>query len=325
MKIKYWRLIIWNRGLVILLLSSFVWSCKPDEQIIIDDDPCFFPDIDFGINGPIADYAAIQYLKPCFNPSNENEIVYIEEQPTSGISRLCVLNIVDLTISYIQDNVSGSPKWSKTDWIIFNKDEDIWKIKPDGDSLTLLFSNGTNYSPEVNPRGDKIIFKYQLDNYIAIKISDLNGNVIDSLEDQALYCPSWSPDGTKISMRRAGEPSSFGYYDTTLTTFSPIITNTSGSPFDMISDTRWFPDSEHIFWFGSGFYSITNITTMETEMFRDYCPKNSLLYPNFSSALDIIIWEKNTIKLLENNSGYIISTSIVMTDLDGANEVVLLE
>ncbi|MBK9454577.1 MAG: PD40 domain-containing protein [Bacteroidetes bacterium] len=210
-----------------LLLCFFLWSCKPDEQIIIDDDPCFLPDIEYGINGPLVDYEAIQYLKPCFNPSNEDEIVYIEEQPTSGISHLCVLNIVDLTNTYIQDNVSGSPKWSKTGWIIFNKADDIWKIKPDGDSLTLLFSNGTNYSPEINPRGDKIIFKYQLDNYIAIKISDLNGNVIDSLEDQALFCPSWSPDGKKISMRRAGEPSSFGYYDTTLSLFTPIITNNS--------------------------------------------------------------------------------------------------
>ncbi|MFI5173013.1 MAG: hypothetical protein ACHQFW_11515, partial [Chitinophagales bacterium] len=63
-----------------IVLGLLLNSCKPDP-IIIDDDPCYFPAIDFGPWGPTTMFDDVLYLKPCFNPNNNSEFIYVEDLP----------------------------------------------------------------------------------------------------------------------------------------------------------------------------------------------------------------------------------------------------
>jgi len=314
----------------LFIICGVFYSCnnhvatEPDCFDLVVD-LCDLPDID---NGPwestVLEYDSLVYHSPCFNPNDNSEFIFIEENKFFQSSNLCKFDLTSGIKTLLADGASGSPQWSIKDWIIFNRGAEIWKIKSDGDSISALFDAAEYYDPEISPVGDKFIFR-RVDDYYTTLISTMDGAIIASLSDLYFGEASWSPDGEKIACKQVFGTGTFGYYNTSLTLFTPIIDNDSGTPYDFVTDTEWFPDSKNIFWFGSGKYSITNIETGETTSFSEYCDQNFNMYPSFSADGSKIIWEKTKKSLLDDCEGYHISTSIVITDIDGSNEETILE
>lgn len=325
--------------LVYLLMSILVFSCiysctyhdtnEPIDCIYEVTDSCDLPDISIGPFGTtMYEYDSVMYYAPCFNPNNSNEFVYIEERPYVFKSDLYTYNMLTGEKKYLSEGADYFPKWSKNNWIIFNRGSQLWKIKSTGDSLMLLLSNGEYYDAEVSPSGEKIICRGYGDYYKTI-VCDINGNILDTLIDEYFGEGSWSFDGNKISTRRLVggfyQGSSFGFYDSLLTTFVDVVLNSSSDPEDFILDTEWFPNSQNILWYGSGRYSVTNTLTGETTLFSEYCESNYNFFPTFSTDGSKMLWEKNERDVLNTCDGYYVKTSIVLTDENGENEQIILK
>lgn len=118
-----------------------------------------------------------------FNPNNDNEILYVESNQNFGNRRLIIYNLVteQKTVIY-EGSIIDAPAWSKTGWILLNlMDFQIWKVKPDGDSLTQVTSNSSWFHPEVNLTGDKfLVYRGYVSPTVSV-VMDLDGNGIDTI------------------------------------------------------------------------------------------------------------------------------------------------
>ncbi|MDR0801585.1 hypothetical protein [Fluviicola sp.] len=120
----------------------------------------------------------VQYARPFFNPNNGDEFVYVR----SGTGTYTEL--VKRKISTGQETIlcnslmiPSQPQWSKQGWILFSAiNNAIWKVREDGSQLTQIIAGGaSNFTPVLNYDGDK---------FIGNKIFDLDGAIIDSIQDQ---------------------------------------------------------------------------------------------------------------------------------------------
>lgn len=306
-----------------IAITLFIFSCGVDPEIDILGD-CEELDMNDGYAVVID---SIMYFAPFFNPNNSNQFVFIEQNNIDYIKRMWIYDMTTFDKTYLCDQVSFNPRWTKKNWIVFNRGGEIWKIKATGDSLTLLFNGYGKYDLEVNPRGDRIIFRESND-YYTTYLADINGNLLDSIADQYFGEASWSPDGLKITSKLYTVPpyylgGSFGYYDTTLTLFTDVVTTTSEDPSDRILDTEWLQDSRRVLWLSGNDYKIIDTETMQTSNFIHNCDSYSKLWPCYSNDGSKIIWERNY-KESRNNGGEMFwQTQIVITDASGTNEIVV--
>src|ERR1700752_1826249 len=83
------------------------------------------------------------YNTPRFNPSNPNEIVYVQGITRTNKTYLVKRNLITGRETQIISDVWQRPDWSVKDWIVFNHaDNQVWKIKSNGDSLQQLTTQG---------------------------------------------------------------------------------------------------------------------------------------------------------------------------------------
>lgn len=99
---------------------------------------------------------------PCFNPNNSDEFIYFKfVLDANFISKQLVTYNLRTKQEFVvleDANLSGTVKWAKNNWIVFkNTGAVLYKIKPDGDSLTRLTFCLAHYEPEVSADGKVII------------------------------------------------------------------------------------------------------------------------------------------------------------------------
>jgi hypothetical protein len=87
-------------------------------------------------------------------------------------------------------------------WVVYNFDDNIYKIPTDGGSPVQLTSTGGDFYPHWGWANDKIVFeRFNGGNGQDIFVMDSDGSNVQPLvstrNDE--HCPSWSPDGTKVA------------------------------------------------------------------------------------------------------------------------------
>lgn len=313
----------------IIVILVFFNSCNHNLIDSDAEDPCILPAVsDNNGLGYSIEYNSVMYHTPSVNPNDSNQFIYIEARPYESVNDLVRYDISTGDKVVLANNVDNFPKWGKNNFIVFSKFGQLWKIKSNGDSLSLLYGQGANSNFAINPRGDKIIFKHTNDGFESIFICDLSGEILDSLSNTSFSLGAWSPDGLKVftnSPYYVDGAFTYGYYDSTLTNFVELLHIISSKPFDVVSYAEWFNDSENLLWFGSGVNNYLNIFSKTSFVFADYCQKNYNLYPTISANSNRIFWEKQQTRVLESGDGWYKWTSIVMTDLSGDNEITILQ
>jgi len=122
----------------------------------------------------------ILYKTPCFNPNNDYEICYINDLDNGPTKKeLWKYNFCNGKKTKISSNIYYSLDWSVKDWIIYtSSDQQIYKVKSNGDSLTLLTNgNGINAVGKWSPNGTKFWYK---DGGTTYFICEEDGFVINS-------------------------------------------------------------------------------------------------------------------------------------------------
>ncbi|HEX7413429.1 MAG TPA: hypothetical protein VF411_05230, partial [Bacteroidia bacterium] len=194
------------------------------------------------------------YNTPCFNPNNSNEIIYVQGIQSIHKSNLVKQNLSTGHKTYIISDIWQKPDWSVKDWIVFNHaDNQVWKIKTNGDSLQQLTSQG-GLEAIWDKTGNKIAYWTetgigQTNTYYTF-ITDISGNIMDTLFEPFLtHHGSWSYDNTKIASYCY--IIDVGYIDLSTKQMTKITSNSpdnGGQARDVIRDIDWMPDSQNVVW-----------------------------------------------------------------------------
>lgn len=112
---------------------------------------------------------------------------------TAGIF---IFDLRDSTSRYLISG--GNPDWSPDgEWIVFEGNALIWKIKVNGDSLTQLTFNGRTFFPDWSPDGKKIAYDCTT-NPPGTGLWIMNADGTDKKCLGLGRNPDWSPDGAKF-------------------------------------------------------------------------------------------------------------------------------
>ncbi len=263
------------------------------------------------------------YGRPCFNPNNPNEFVYTKTDSSkpNEINEIWTYNLETKENRHIADDALYYLKWGHNNWIVFNRiDNQVWKVKSNGDSLTQLTSEHWSLYPDWHPDGKKIIFQ-RVDESPRpnLMIMDDNGQVISELDSTLGWTAHWSPDGEKIIFGKDNR--TLGYVNTcNLSQIHPVrvipnIVN-SISPYSIF----WFPDSDKVAWAdGLGSLRITNIYTHETVLVKLGCDSRTYLTPSVSSDGKKIIVERINRRKVEKYTIFV-TFGIYIIDLPSLKE-----
>jgi len=300
---------------IYLLLITFIIGCSKDKdqdkQTLPIDNPCIPQE-----NGPtIPDYQgagwgfqivqldSFQFNNPYVNPNNENEFVYFVYDfkfISSGIYTYNIVtkqkNLVLETDTRAKKNYPQSQiKWSRKGWLIFaDYYQNIYKIKPDGDSLTLLISNGSNFLPEWNYQGTQFCIEHiATNNKRYTLICDENGNSQDSLQYKESDIFGGPIDWNHNQYILGTSNEKIILYDYINRKIDEII-----APSGNMSFLKWVNNNEFIYKGERGLYTF-NITNNQVKQIRK--TKNSNFYYDFNVlSNNQIICERNKRVLLDS-------------------------
>lgn len=135
------------------------------------------------------------YTTPCFNPNNGDQLAYYRFDNTSFNvgSEIWVADFCKGEKKMIVNNALYGLDWSTKDWLVYTADDqNIYKIKPNGDSLTqLTFVGDYNRYPKWSPDGKRIAFNAEIQGSQYFFIAESDGNIIDTLEE-LFFSSAWS-------------------------------------------------------------------------------------------------------------------------------------
>ncbi len=130
-------------------VDDTIYNCCPD---------CFFDSEELYFAGQPYDYAY-----PCFNPINSSQIAYYRYN-TSTVEVGWEIWMHDLCTGekrMLVNDANYGIDWSVKDWIVYTAmNQQIYKIKSNGDSLTRLTPRGDyNRYPKWDTKGERIAYQ----------------------------------------------------------------------------------------------------------------------------------------------------------------------
>jgi hypothetical protein len=145
-------------------------------------------------------------FEACFNPNNSNQICLTLDpyaQNPSISDNLVVVDACNSTTETIYSDLYYNLSWTSNNWILFTGlNHQIFKIRPNGDSLTALFNDaGYNRAGKSNPSSSLL---WNLRNpgvsFPGINIIDLEGNLIKTLATNNHRPINWLNDSTIVTL-----------------------------------------------------------------------------------------------------------------------------
>lgn len=314
---------------ILWVLTGFLFNTCNKNPAIIPAVTCM--DFEYASNqcwvgaGPLYGDRGVQFKAPHFNPNNPYEFAFIEENhdSISSNSKLSTYDMLTFEKQYLTDDLSDEthPKWNLNNKILFNKHTQIYLINSDGDSLKQLTFSGIDADPEWID-SNNICYE---NNTIGIFLNllDYSNQIIESK-------PLTKSD---VSLNRIIAATNDGADDPNIAISSVdsidwtvITNNTFNSGRDRITCIQWHPNNKDIYYtkWNNGLYK-TNINTKKEKRILEGC--QSKWYNHFSISPDgkKIIAERIDATFEAGVICYINETSsIVLMDIDGSNEVTVL-
>lgn len=313
---------------VSFLFIFILQSCHKEPNQNNTNNDCT-PIPPYSLTGPGYQYVfsdTFSYAVPYFNPNNPNEIIFYQRNNTSGATALIKFNLITKQKFVIYTGVLiAAPKWGKNDWILLNfPDDNIWKIKSNGDSLTQLTHNGVNFYPEWNLDASKFICEYIINevnsNGINIQqyvtaIYDGNGNILDTLINGIGPGCSWQHS---YLIAGASYISQSVYYINPLTDSKTDICSLPNNGV-WTGPVVWTNDYQNIIWSCQEGIFQTNINSKNTLCIKSSCNAKFYHFCSISPISNKIIWQRVDQKLL--SSSYVETKNrLFIMNIDGTAE-----
>ena len=313
---------MFNNARIFLLsfLSVFFSNCKKDPPIILPNECANFSYTSANVqNWPGND---TNYYVPCFNPNNSNEIIYGKGIISGKTSYIVKRNLLTKSETNIVSNWLRKPDWSRKDWIVFNhSDNQVWKVKSNGDSLTLLTKDMLGGHNAVwSPDGNRIAFIREGNAKYYTIIADMDGNHLDTLPYFSFYLSKWSSNGLFIAAL-SNDYVNVNYFDvSSRKLFTPTNNFLNDHATNLVfSDAiAWTPDSQYLIWANQqGIYK-TNIITNVTQKIKAAC--DAKYYTSLSVSPDGNKMIAARVDQRFDGKNLYIKTGLSLMNIDGTNE-----
>jgi len=259
------------------------------------------------------------YWFPCTNPSNEYEFCYCRMSNTSPSlidMDLFTFNFCSGKTNLVSSKLRGRPDWSSQNWIIFSgNDANLWKIKPNGDSLIQLSNSGNDFFAKWSPNGERYVFN---GSGIAIK----NGNVVSELPTHCSSC-LWKNDSILIGGIESSNAKEYQIYEQNVNTLSSrLITKIpmygTGNMLDLKVNTAYFyvsnPDNS-----GTNKYFSLDLSSLDTVVLQTL-PQSFSQFWALNGRNKIILQQVLRDTMTGNPSKLNYRSHIAIMDLDYRNE-----
>ncbi len=184
------------RTIIVCVFAIAILACNKDTAISYDTCPMVvetcksippYRGPGFGYKSVMSD--SFLFDMPSINPNNANEFVfYLYCDAYKGIFTYNMQSKkrTQVTKGTMKSGVPQSqPKWGRNGWILFGDlDYNIYKVKPNGDSLTKMTKTGRNYTPDWNYDGTMFCAQYiNSHNNSYTAFYDAQGNIIDTIQE----------------------------------------------------------------------------------------------------------------------------------------------
>lgn len=141
------------------------------------------------------------YFYPCLNPSNSDQISYYRRDNSQVWFNGYEIWTVDFCNNErlkLVGNALYGINWSKSGWIFYTAiDQNIYKIKNNGDSLTQITftTGGYNRYPKISPSGNKFMYQSEVSGITNLLIQDFLSGSVDTIKTTpATGAWSWIDD-----------------------------------------------------------------------------------------------------------------------------------
>jgi Tol biopolymer transport system component len=299
---------------ILLILTA---SCRKDTVIPTTEEDCYFFGSSSSALGFQFSFPQSWYRTPCFNPSNNDQFIYVrEDKQNPGITELHRRTISTAADVILLTGVMDIPQWHANGWILLTRNDNlIWKIKANGDSLTQLTFDGMNLGARWSPAGDKFVYRKAVGSTSYAIIANAQGISLDTLAGFIPEYGDWSPDGTKLCSVVGAGSGSIAYYDFSTGQAINVATVPSG---EFVLRAYWQRDSRTICWnTRKGVYK-TDINTHSTIRMLNSCDSKLWWTFQFSGNGQKIIWERNNSRLTGNDHNTIYQEDFIyISNADG--------
>jgi len=267
------------------------------------------------------------FTRPCFNPSNSDEFVYIRYEQQWLINgnyelrKHTISNNQDILVCNLNSEITLI-SWDLLGWIYFcDQYTNIWKVHDDGTQLIQLTACQGMYHQCVSPNGNFIVVNQLAPSPIIGQtvILDNNGIFIDTIADK--YVPTTWVNDTLLFMLY---PSISTYGIWKLMSYpdkSILATDTFPNQTSLVesigNNKIMYSDGYSLF--------IYDLQSKTQALVKEFCGYR-YRYESFSySPVDNkILVEREKIKPIDTlNHTYFIQRDIVLMNIDGTNEQIL--
>lgn len=274
-------------------------------------------------------WSEVRYRMPHFNPSNNDEFLFVDQIYQSPYAKLCVHNLSSGETQVILEGQTylTQPRWHDNGWILFRGNANvIFRIKGNGDSLTTVSNQGGFLRPIWRPDGQAWISEKSSGFTGNIEIFDLEGSEIDVIPDEEVTRGDWSADNRIVTTKGYGDSNQFTWTDAGNVNWQDLTFDTN-SPHNPAQDVHWIPMSDEVMYSQLwGDISRINVITGQINQVREGCGGRHYAYFSINNSCSQIIAERiqpDTI-FTDGSYNYLIRKSeIVLMNFDGTGEEVI--
>ena len=293
-------------------MDDTTYNCCPD--CLVDPEEIYSAAIPY------------DYSSPCFDPNNSNRIAYYRFDNTKFDigSEIWVNDLCTGEKRMIVNNALYGIDWSVKDWIVYTADDQqIYKIKSNGDSLTRLTPSGDyNRYPKWDLRGERIIYECEESGDTRFIMFHDNIGKRDTIpelsrigawnwvgDNQISYINStWDASTGTIQYLRKYDLSS--RQSTLLHTFDLI---------NVLLSTDYSTNENSVIWCAYGTIGKTNVNTGAHEIIKDAYRQESFYDAVVSKDEKYILFDLRSRKLI-SPCKYDSDYGLYIMDLNGENQ-----
>lgn len=314
------------KNLILISITVFLASsCMKDKvaaESVAEEENCDCVPLPDPI-GPVSTGGSTElddtyYIFPVFNPNNDDEFLY--QEPVGGGNRaIYIYNISTGLKSLVYEGpIFTKADWGINDWIVFTQsDKQVWKVKPNGDSLIQVTENsGSWFHPTWSFGGNFItVFRAFLNYETEYVGAFLNESGV--LLDTFTYTPSLG---------------SFNEFDQFVGSSFGDVTVVNDNGFtekvyqhvnqdDYVNDAVWISNSKLIIGKSDGIYHF-NIQTGEQNKIFCHCDSREYRYPSVNRSRTKVLFTRF---IREGNTASVSfsDAEIVIMDVDGSDMEVI--
>lgn len=274
------------------------------------------------------------YLRPAFNPADADEFVYrAQDDPTQPTGRAGTWTYnrrtgVRRALLPATTNWFLGPDWGRGGWVVFTgADNQLWKVKSNGDSLTQLTNGAQTMHPHWSPDGQRIVAYRDHGAQQEIVILDKHGQLLERVLDPAsgaINPLAWSSDGTRLVLdggNGRGQFYLFLYDLTTRQLDKLVVVDYLGDPLpNVIYSAAWVPGTSQVAWAGGKGIFVTDVATRQTRQIRTGCKSRIYVFLSVSADGRRIIVDRTNGELNEAKTALNVFNRLYQMNLDGSDE-----